>query len=282
VRIVTIANVEMAEAWDGPEGAHWTEHAPRYERTSRRHWTRLVARTTIDGHDAVLDIGCGTGCSTREIARLASSGSVLGVDLSSRMLAHARDAARAEGLENVSFEQADAQVHRFPEGVFDLAVSRFGVMFFADPTAAFANIGQALRPGARLAALAWRELARNAWLLELREALAAGRVLPEPPPRAPGMFGLADAEHVRSVLGTAGFVDVELEEVDEPVEVGADADDGLAFVSTLGMVQGLLQELDPEARSQALDRLHAVIKAHETPDGVLIDSAAWLITARRP
>lgn len=279
---MTIANVEMAEAWDGAEGAHWTEHAHHYERTSVHHWEHLVGRVAIGDGDVVLDIGCGTGRTTRDAGRLASSGSALGVDLSSRMLELARERARAEGLANVSFEQGDAQVHPFDAGAFDLAISRFGMMFFADPVAAFANVGRALEPGGRLATLAWRELARNDWLVQQRAALAAGRTLPEPPPHAPGMFALADPAYVRSVLGDAGFSGIELEEVDESIEAGRSADDAFAFVSTIGMVKGLLEELDEAARRGALDRLHALLQAHETADGVLIGSSAWLITATRP
>ncbi len=275
-----IANVEMAAAWDGPEGEHWSRHADRYERVTRRHWRRLLDAVPISSAMNVLDVGCGTGRSTRDVGRAAAS--ALGVDLSSQMLELARRRALDEGLANVRFRQADAQVHPFEPEVFDLAVSRFGIMFFNDPVAAFTNIGRALRPAAGLAALVWRDLAHNEWLLALREALAAGRTLPEPPPNAPGMFGLADADHVRAVLADAGYVDIELEEVNEPVEPGSDAEDAFAFVRTIGPAQGLLEDLDEPTRGQALEALRRTVADHETDEGVLIPSAAWLITATKP
>lgn len=278
---MTIANQEMAAAWDGHEGDVWTEHAERYDRTGVRIWKAYLDRRPISERDRVLDIGCGTGRSTLDAARLAPAGHALGVDLSARMLERARQRSAAEGVANVRFVQADAQVHPFDD-TFDVAISSFGVMFFADPVAAFGNIGGALRPGGRLAILAWRELARNEWLTVLREALALGRDLPQPPPSAPGPFGLADADHVRRVLDAAGFEDIHLEPIEEPVNFGADADDAFSFVRVLGIVEGLTQDLDAPSRARALDQVHRALKAHDTGDGVLLGSSAWLITARRP
>ena len=149
-RVIGVANVEMAKAWE-EEGARWAEQAERYDATVRRHSRRLLEAARISADDRVLDIGCGCGETTRDAARFAASGLVLGVDLSARMIEWARERARAEGLTNVRFEQADAQVYPFEREGFDLAISRFGAMFFADPVAAFRNIGRALRPGGRAA-----------------------------------------------------------------------------------------------------------------------------------
>lgn len=278
---MTIANPEMAAAWDGAEGEHWAAHAERYEATNVRYWEHLRRCVPIAADDVVLDVGCGTGRSSRDLARVVTSGSVLGVDLSARMLERGRAAADREGLPNVVFEQADAQVHRFAEGSFDLAVSSFGAMFFADPVAAFTNIGLALGRDGRLALLAWRDLARNEWVAALRDVLSSGRMLPEPPPDAPGPFGLARREHAEHVLTRAGFVDIALEEVVEPIRWGNDADDAFSFVSTLGVTRGLTQDLDASATAAALDALRRLLAEHETDEGVLFAGSAWLITARR-
>src|SRR5690349_7174079 len=146
-----VANPEMAAAWDGPDGEHWATHTTHYERASMRHWDRLVSTVVVPATASVVDIGCGTGRSTRDLARIVTSGEVLGLDLSSRMLQHGREAAAAEGLTNVRFEQGDAQVHPFEPTRYDVATSVFGSMFFGDPVAAFRNIRTALRPGATLA-----------------------------------------------------------------------------------------------------------------------------------
>lgn len=276
-----IANAEQAAAWNGHEGDHWTEHADRYDRAGRRHWQHFKDAGLISPTDAVLDVGCGTGKATRDAARVASKGSAVGVDLSARMLERAREQSKADGIANVSFLQADAQVHPFDENGFDIAISCFGAMFFSDPVAAFTNIGRAVNPGGGLALLAWRELARNEWLTELRAALAVGRQLPEPPPDAPTPFSLADPDRVRSILGAAGYEKIGFEPIDEPIEFGSDAADAFAFMRTLGIVEGLTHDLDDDGRAQALAGLHKTVAAHDTADGVLFGTSAWLITAQR-
>lgn len=192
---------------------------------------------------------------------------------------HANERSAAEGLTNIEFHQADAQVHPFVEGAFDAAISCFGAMFFYDPIAAFANIAHGLRPGGRLALLAWREMSANSWLTVIRDALALGRDLPEPPTGVPGPFGLADPADVHRILAASGYHDISLQPVDEPMQFGADPDDAFTFVRTLGIVEGLTQGLDDTDRTGALDVLHGALTAHTTSRGVQLGSAAWLITA---
>lgn len=276
----TLTNVDQAEAWDGEEGQYWVDHEEHYNAGTRPHGERLLAAMEIAADHCVLDIGCGCGESTRQAARLASAGQALGLDLSSGMLARARSRAREEGLANVRFEQGDAQVYAFEEAGFDRAISRFGVMFFEDPSAAFANIRGALRPGGRLGLLTWRELRHNPWICEQRQALAAGRTLPEPRVGAPGPFGLADARAVRRLLEGAGFVDIDLSEVREPVCLGTDVDDAFAFARGTAGVQAALEDLRPARRRHALDALRRTLARHQTAEGVRLDSSAWLVTAR--
>jgi SAM-dependent methyltransferase len=276
-----IVNFEQASAWDGDDGDDWTDHEEQYNATSRPHTRRLFDAARITPSDRILDIGCGCGETTRMAARIAPEGQVLGVDLSSRMLERARERSRDEGLTNVSFERADVQVYPFEEGTLDLAISRFGVMFFGDPIAAFQNVRSALKPGGRVAFLAWQPLARNEWMSELFGALAAGRDLPRPPAGAPGPFGLADPDATRQIFSAAGFEGAQLDDVTEPVTVGANVDDAFSFVRSLGVTRGLLRDLDPETTARALDAVRATIAAHDTGAGIRLGSAAWLITAHR-
>ena len=210
------------------------------------------------------------------------TGSVFAADLSGPMLGRAEQAAKDEGLANITFQQADAQVHPFEPGAFDVVISRFGVMFFNDPVAAFTNIGSALRPGGRLAMLVWQELAPNEWITTLREALAVGRDLPVPPPGAPSPFALGDTGFTGGVLTAAGFTDVAFEASEQPFRVGSDAADAYGFVAGLQPVLMLLADLDETDRAKALDNLRDSVAAHATPDGVVFRSAAWVMTARRP
>jgi SAM-dependent methyltransferase len=275
-------NVEQARAWNGDEGDSWARNEEHLNAATRRHTARLFETVVVADEDAVVDIGCGCGETTREAARRAVSGSAYGVDLSERMIERARERSREAGITNVTFERADAQVHPFPSGHFSLAISRFGAMFFEDPIVAFSNIRRALRAGGRLGLLAWQELDRNDWLLAIRTALAAGRDLPVAPVGTPGPFGLADAGAVRHILTEAGFVGIGLADVDEPTQLGVDADDGFEFVSTLGVTNGMLQGLDEHTRERALGELRATLAANETDEGVLLGSRAWLITAVNP
>lgn len=277
-----IANLDMAAAWDGPEGDHWTDNADRYEGIGERYGTALVESVSVGERASILDVGCGTGKLTLDLARGEPSRSVLGIDLSTRMLELARSRAAEQGLSNVGFERGDAQVHPFPSGAFDQVVSSFGSMFFADPGAAFANLARATRPGGRLAMLAWRDLEHNEWLTALREALAVGRDLPRPPAGAPGPFAFAEPSHTYRVLSGSGFSDVSCDEICEPLWLGKDADDAFAFVSTFGITKGLTQDLDDHRRGVALDQLKSVLTEHETHDGVLAGASAWLITATVP
>jgi len=164
---------------------------------------------------------------------------------------------------------------------FDLGLSCFGAMFFGDPHAAFANVARSLAPRGRLALLAWRELPRNEWLVEIRAALAHGRDLPLPPPDAPTPFSLADPDRVRALLNGSGYDDIDFEAVDEPIEFGATVEDAFRFMQTLGIVRGLAHDLGEREGARALDALRAVVDAHHGRDGVLFGSSAWLITARR-
>ena len=280
--LVDARNAEMAGAWNGEEGEDWAARADRFDAASAAFDASLLEAAGIGAADRVLDVGCGAGTSTRAAARAAPDGHVTGIDLSAPLLAEARRRSAAAGLTNTTFLQGDAQVHPFEPASFDVAVSRFGAMFFGDPVAAFTNLALALRPGGRLAMLSWQPLARNEWLLVLRRVLAAGRPLPEPPGDAPGPFGLSDAGHVRRVLAAAGFGSVRLAEVPGVARLGADAEDAFEFVSGLGLTRGLLGGLDDGARRAALDDLRAVLAEHATPDGVLFGATAWLVTARRP
>jgi SAM-dependent methyltransferase len=194
------------------------------------------------------------------------------------MLDYARRRAAEEGVANATFAQADAQIHRFEAGAFDLAVSRTAAMFFGDLVAAFTNIARALRPGGRLVLVTWQPLARNEWTREISGALAGGRELPAPPPDA-GPFSLSDPDRARTLLASAGFTDIELEGATAGMWFGQDAEDAHRFV--LGLMGWMLEGLDDAGRARAIDALHATMGSHETTSGVLLDSAAWTIQATR-
>jgi SAM-dependent methyltransferase len=248
-----------------------------YDAELRAHNERLRAAMAVRPADRVLDIGCGSGQTTRDAARAATSGSALGVDISEEMVARARRQSVEEGVSNVGFERGDAQIHPFPPSHFDLIISRFGTMFFADPVAAFSNVARAARPGARLVLLVWQGEEQNEWATAIRQALTGGAEAV--PASGLNAFSLADPAVVRSILGAAGFVEVAVTEVHEPVYYGPDAAAALDFVRD--MKRPLLARMDAAAAERALVRLREMLLAHETGGGVLFDSRAWLVTAER-
>jgi SAM-dependent methyltransferase len=250
-----------------------------YDAELRLHNEVLRRTYDIRAGDRVLDIGCGAGQTTRDAARSAVEGSALGVDLSASMIDRARELAEAEGIHNVAFEQADAQVHRFPKDGFDLAISRFGTMFFDDPVAAFANIAVALRPAGRLVMMVWQEHEQNEWSVAIERALGREES-PVPTPEAWDPFSLADQDTVEAILGAAGFGEATFTDVHEPVYYGPDVAAALEWVGGFSSTRELLTRLGAAAGEQALKRLREVLAAHASERGVWFDSRAWIIEAR--
>ena len=212
---------------------------------------------------------------------MAPAGSALGVDISVPAIERARELAEAQGVRNVTFEQADAQVHRFPRDRFDLAVSRFGTMFFAEPVAAFTNIGRALRPAGRLVMMVWQAHDRNEWDMAIRRSLTGPEGSAAVPSAGPDPFSLADRPTVTRILEAAGFADVTFTDVREPMYFGPDVATALDWIRGFACTRETLNRLDPAAAERALGRLRTMLAAHSGDKGVRFDSRAWIVTARR-
>jgi SAM-dependent methyltransferase len=207
---------------------------------------------------------------------------VVGVDLSAVMLREAERQARAEGLTNVRFEQADAQIHGFSTAAFDVAISRFGVMFFEDAVAAFANVASAIRPGGRCVFLCWQDLLRNDWIMIPAGAALAYVPFPDLGAEgAPGPFSLADPDRIRTVLTQAGFGTVEVTDVADAVYLGQDAADATEFLRGTGMARVLLEDADADTQQKAMEAVRDTLEGHEQPGGIWLGAAAWLIEAAR-
>jgi SAM-dependent methyltransferase len=254
--------------------------ADHYDAELRWHHERLLLATGIGPADHVLDIGCGAGQSTRDAARAAVYGSALGVDVSEQMLERARRRTADEGPHNVAYELGDAQVHPFAPAHFDLIISRFGTMFFADPVAAFRNIARAAKPGARLVMIVWQTEVSNEWATAIRDSLTGGAVAaPVPPGLDP--FSLADPRTVEAILTAASFAEIDFEDVHVPVYYGPDPATAFDLVCDLKMTKDLIAGFDGPATERALSRLRDTLSAHHTADGVLFDSRSRIVTARR-
>jgi SAM-dependent methyltransferase len=250
-----------------------------YDFELRAYNERLRAAAAISPGQHVLDLGCGAGESSRDAARAAAPGHVLGIDISAPLLERARERVAAEGVDNLTFVHGDAQVHPFTPGHYDIAISRFGVMFFSDPVAAFGNVARTLRSQGRLVALAWQPHSDNEWAVEIDSALH-GPARPPTPANTDEAFSLGDRAATARILDRAGFRGIEFTDVNEPVFYGRDGDAAFEFVRRFKSTQVALASFSAADAERALERLRDTLEQHRTPhDGIVFDSRAWLITA---
>lgn len=276
-------NAEQIRYWNEQSGPKWVARQAALDQQLAPLGTAVADRLAVAAGERVVDVGCGCGESTLDLARrVGPSGRVLGVDISEPMLARARE--RAEGLEQVTLRQADAQAHAFPAAAFDVVYSRFGVMFFADPVAAFRNLRGALRGGGRLGFVCWQALWENPWMTVPLQAVAGlVQMPPPPPPDAPGPFAFADRERVTGILEGAGFADVAFEELRPLLTIagGGDAERAAAFAMEIGPAAFALRDADPAVRPRVQAAIAEAFGPYEGPNGVALPGAAWVVTARQ-
>lgn len=282
----TSPNAVQAEHWNGTEGRHWAAHHERYEAMLGSFGLQVLEAVEIRPGERVLDVGCGAGDLALAAARtVGSNGRVVGIDLSVPMLETARGRASVAGLGNVSFVASDAQTSELGEGAFDVVVSRFGVMFFADPVAAFTSVARALRPGGRLAFVCWQDAGVNEWMLAPSMAALAHVRPPDPAVfETLSPFEFADTERVTEILEAAGFTDLAIRGIEQPLLFGGGGtdDDAVEFFRDGSFGGALLAAAGPEETANALAAVAETLEAHATPRGVELGAAAWLVAATTP
>ena len=277
------ANHDQAEHWNSSEATgDWITYQQRYDRMLEPVAGLILDAAGLSPGERVLDVGCGCGATTLAAARTVAPGPVTGIDLSAAMLARARETATRAGLVNAHFEQADAQVHKFGAS-FDAVISRFGVMFFADPVAAFANLLAATRPGGRLTFACWQPLADNEWLLLPLTALAAHVPLPDlDEPGAPGMFSLSSRDRLRQVLSDAGWRDVSAASQRTPVLVGGGTlDEAVSYLCGRLIVRRMLAGVDQATQDRAAESVRDALASRADGGQVRLDASVWVVTASR-
>lgn len=272
------SNADQTALWNGTSGHAWVDHQATLDRMFAPFEAILTDAMRAGKGQRVLDVGCGTGAVTLAAARHADDGECLGVDISAPMLALARDLAARLGVP-ARFVEGDAQTYAFAPASIDCFLSRFGVMFFDDPVAAFANIRRAARPGAGLAFAAFRSPAENDFLTTApRAAAPLLPALPMTKPDAPGQFAFADGERVRSILSAGGWSAVELKPVDLPCTVNED--DLMAYVTRLGPVGTALRQADAATARKVTDVLRQAFARFVDGGTARFSTACWLATAR--
>ncbi|MBW2280355.1 MAG: methyltransferase domain-containing protein [Deltaproteobacteria bacterium] len=275
-------NAQQVEYWNEQAGPNWVAGKASIDALIEPLGRAAIERAAPSPGESVLDVGCGTGQATLELARrVGASGRVLGLDISGPMLERARQDARAAGLSQLRFEQSDAQTHAFGES-FDLVYSRFGVMFFADPTAAFRNLASALAPGGRVVFVCWQGVGQNAWVHVPIAAMAKHVEMPPPAdPTAPGPFAFADGERLRGILQDAGLADVTLEPHEQPLVLGGDGslDAAVEQLIRVGPAARLLADATDETRETVAAAVREALEPHQGPDGVRLGAACWIVRA---
>jgi SAM-dependent methyltransferase len=278
------ANAAMRRYWNEVAGPRWVGRLGAQEARNVEVTALLLEAAQVAPGERVLDVGCGPGATTLPYAgAVGPSGHVTGIDISEPMLAVARQRVAEQGLTNVTLVLADAQVHPLPRGAFDLVTSRFGVMFFADPTAAFRNLCGALRPGGRLVMAVWASIEENVHRKVPYEIALRHLGPPSPEPsHAPGPEVFSDREYFRGVLAGAGFADITI--TPQPFQViGGSAASMAEHVALFGAVQRLMDEkgADNATRQAIIDETEAALAAYVTPDGVRLPAMFLLASARR-
>jgi SAM-dependent methyltransferase len=278
-----MANEAQIRYWNEDGGPTWVAHEARQDIMLEPFDKVLLAAAAPQPGEHALDVGCGFGTTTLELARaVGERGRVMALDVSESMMARVRSRAAAEEITNVITRIGDAQTEVLPGGHFDLAVSRYGVMFFDDPVAAFGNIRESLRPAGRLVFVCWQPLPVNEFMAA---PLAAMRAVIGPvsaPAGVPGPFAFSDPELVRQILGDAGYQSVVVTGVERPIVMGGG--ESIDAVVTHGTESGparrALAEATPEERARARDLVRAMIAARPAADRLTFMGASWLVTAR--
>ena len=279
-------NAAQIQFWNETAGQKWVTLQEAIVAQDRLFGLQAMDRAAVMPEERVLDVGCGCADTTFELARrVGTSGEVIGVDLSSIMLERAREMAEGLGLHQVRLIDADAQTYWFQARSFDLLFSRFGIMFFQDPQAAFENLFQALRPGGRFAFVCWQEFKKNHWAIVPTEAVARHIAIPPSVPDTPGPFTFARSERLDGILSKVGFQQIAFEESikDVPVGAGGGVDLAVDFLFQMGPAAAAIrQAAQPEKRGVLVDAMRAALAPYETPHGVYMQAATWIVTGSRP
>ncbi len=274
-------NADQIAFWNGDAGAKWVAQQVRLDAMLAPIGDAVQKAANVQSGEHILDVGCGCGDTSIKLAKLAgASGGVLGADVSATMLALAKRRA-ADAKANITFAEADAATHKFDAQAFDLLFSRFGVMFFADPDAAFANMHKALKATGRVAFACWRDWRENEWV---RVPMMAVRphVPPQPQlgPEDPGPFAFADAARVRRILANGGFDAITLTPFDTKVEIGASLDEAVAYLQEFGPISRALSDASPAQKEQAAKALREALAPYAKTAPITLGAAVWIVTAK--
>ncbi|MFK7896628.1 MAG: class I SAM-dependent methyltransferase [Myxococcota bacterium] len=272
-------NGQQIEYWNNNAGPTWVESQENMDRMLAPVTNALLGRCAVVPDERVLDVGCGCGDTSIQLGQAGAA--VWGIDISEPMLGRAKERAKSQGLSQVAFGQTDAATQALTPD-HDLIVSRFGVMFFDDPEAAFRNLRSGLSPNGRLCFICWQPMVKNPWITTAGQAVAPFLAPPEnpPDPHAPGPFALADADRLRGILAQAGFAEIEIDSTELTLHLADTIEEAMEMQTRIGPVARAINELEGEVRDQALAAARDALESKMTAGGLNLGAACWLVHAK--
>ena len=277
-------NIKQKQFWSGAGGDVWVDKQREMDIMLNPLGERVIQGLDLKEETKILDIGCGCGATTLEIAKLVNQGEVIGVDISEPMLERATQTASDMALTNISYQVKDVQVDEMPNKYFDIAFSRFGVMFFEDPFEAFNNINHSLKDDGQLSFVCWQHASLNPWQSLSIQVIKEFLDLPAPPPRSPGPFAFEDKSYIEEILNASGFRDIEIKDNQEDIVMfsGKSIREACEDYLTINpVVTEMLKNSPTKLREEILEALIGKFSDFHNNDGLLFPSATWIVTAKK-
>lgn len=277
-------NIKQKQFWSGAGGDVWVDKQREMDIMLNPLGERVIQGLDLKEETKILDIGCGCGATTLEIAKLVNQGEVIGVDISEPMLERATQTASDMALTNISYQVKDVQVDEMPNKYFDIAFSRFGVMFFEDPFEAFNNINHSLKDDGQLSFVCWQHASLNPWQSLSIQVIKEFLDLPAPPPKSPGPFAFEDKSYIEEILNASGFRDIEIKDNQEDIVMfsGKSIREACEDYLTINpVVTEMLKNSPSELREEILEALIGKFSDYHKDDGLLFPSATWVVSARK-
>jgi ubiquinone/menaquinone biosynthesis C-methylase UbiE len=277
-------NIKQKQFWSGAGGDVWVDKQREMDIMLNPLGERVIQGLDLKEETKILDIGCGCGATTLEIAKIVNQGEVIGVDISEPMLERATQTASDMALTNISYQVKDVQVDEMPNKYFDIAFSRFGVMFFEDPFEAFNNINHSLKDDGQLSFVCWQHASLNPWQSLSIQVIKEFLDLPAPSPKSPGPFAFEDKSYIEEILNASGFRDIEIKDNQEDIVMfsGKSIREACEDYLTINpVVTEMLKNSPSELREEILEALIGKFSDYHKDDGLLFPSATWVVSARK-
>ena len=277
-------NIKQKQFWSGAGGDVWVDKQREMDIMLNPLGERVIQGLDLKEETKILDIGCGCGATTLEIAKIVNQGEVIGVDISEPMLERATQTASDMALTNISYQVKDVQVDEMPNKYFDIAFSRFGVMFFEDPFEAFKNINHSLKDNGQLSFVCWQHASLNPWQSLSIQVIKEFLDLPAPAPKSPGPFAFEDKSYINEILTESGFRDIEIKDNQEDIVMfsGKSIREACEDYLTINpVVTEMLKNSPTELREEILEALIGKFSDFHNNEGLLFPSATWIVTAKK-